>query len=132
MDRKEFISNSINKVFKPIWYLILLIIGLVFLKNIFSDVDNAGKSSLLWGLIIFSTIILLGILKYILSSIWNSISEKMQSHLNTLNRILEYLMIPFLIYYCYINWNANELLIVVFGSALLITYLKIIIKPNQI
>jgi hypothetical protein len=69
-------------------------------------------------------LILLEFIRYALSNIWNSFSEKAKSTLITVNKILDYLLIPAFIYLCYIKWDENKLGIITFIIVYSVLYFK--------
>ena len=60
---------------------------------------------------------------YLVDSIWKSIPERIKSFLNTVTKITSILIIPFIAYLIYINWNEKKINIISFGIVYLMIYL---------
>jgi hypothetical protein len=118
MTRKDFIFNIIEKVFKPLFYLCLLIYLIYFFKNtIFS---NGLERLLVITLLILTGLILISnVLKNLFKSLWNKIPEKLKSILNFSKKIINYIAIVFFLFLIYNYWNEKKVIIIFLGLAFL-------------
>jgi asparagine N-glycosylation enzyme membrane subunit Stt3 len=127
MDRKEFIVTTLDNSFRIVkifLYIILFVYLIYFLSNAIISKDSEERIVIILGIIVVGIIIALGFVRYILDTIWNSFPEKTKTFLTSVNKILEYAILLFFIYFCYENWKENKLMILVFGAAYFISYLK--------
>jgi len=124
MNRKEFIYYLMNKVVKPILYLVLLIIGLYFLKNAFTDKLGTERALIYAGLVIIAVLFIMSLLSLLFDSLWKKTPEKVKISVRKADTILTYALLPFLAYLIYIKWNSNKWGIIVFLAIFLIQYFK--------
>jgi len=121
MTRKDFIFNIIEKVFKPLFYLCLLIYLIYFFKNtIFS---NGLERLLVITLLILTGLILISnVLKNLFKSLWNKIPEKLKLILNFSRKIINYIAIVFFLFLIYNYWNEKKVIIIFLGLAFLFQF----------
>ncbi|WP_333600705.1 hypothetical protein [Flavobacterium sp.] len=113
-----------NKVVKPILYLVLLIIGLYFLKNAFTDKLGTERTLIYAGLVIIAVLFIMSLLSLLFDSLWKKTPEKVKISVRKADTILIYALLPFLAYLIYIKWNSDKWGIIVFLAIFLIQYFK--------
>jgi hypothetical protein len=134
MTRKEFILISIHKsarIAKIILYFSVIIYLLLFLKNSFFDKNSTERQISILFLILFGLLCLSWLAKSFFSSIWDSFSEKLKSNLNTISKFSEYLSILFLIYFAYLNWEENKLMVFIFSVLFIFSYSNKLLKQTK-
>jgi hypothetical protein len=131
MTREEFIFHSINKVYKPIFYLILFLLGLNFLTNAYKNESGIERSFIYAGLFVIGLILILGILTFLFNTIWQGTPDKIKAFIHKASNVLSYILIPFAIYICYIRWENNKWSIIGFAVIFLLTNFNKLFKQTK-
>ena len=120
-----------NKVFKPVVYIIFLLIGIYFLKNAFNEKLGAERAFIYAALVIIVVLFIMSLLSILFDFIWKKAPEKVKISLRKADKILTYALIPFAIYLIYIKWNSDKWGIIVFSAICFIYYFKNKKQTNQ-
>ena len=125
MNRQEFIITIMNKVLKPALYLVLILFGINFLKNAYNNESSIERGFIYAGLLIITFIFIMNIASFFFYSVKAKLPEKINLFISKSIQILEYALIPFLIYICYNNWSEIKWKIIpLFICYLLILFYK--------
>jgi ATP/ADP translocase len=123
MDRKEFLYYLFNNIIKPAFYLLILIVLIFMIKNAILNEDSTERLLIIISSIFIGVFVIFAFIIYLVDSIWKSIPERIKSFLNTVTKITSILIIPFIAYLIYINWNEKKINIISFGIVYLMIYL---------
>lgn len=115
MTRKDFISHLYSKVFMPLAYLILFVIGFIFIKDTAGSLSDPWTSLAYLALFLIGFFLITGFISLTLNSFWKSLPEKARQNLTRLNTIIGYIAFPFALFLLYKLWDQNRF------SAILLT-----------
>lgn len=122
MTREEFIIHSINKVFKPVLYLILLSIGIYFFGNAYQYESDIERNIIYAALFVIGVFLILGLLSFLFNTLWKSTPDKLKVIAKKTEKVLGYVLIPIVTYFCYVNWQELKWRIIILSICYLIIH----------
>lgn len=128
MNRKEFILHLINKLVRPGLYLILFVFGLSFLGNAYLDKTGNERLLIQAAVALIGIFLVLGLIGFLLNVLWKTLPDKIKIIFKKIDQAANYIVVPFVLYILYENWDKNEMttivLVIIFGAQYLATRIK--------